>query len=77
MTNRYTEILARAATQGVGDPRGFNGGDKPVIFPLRRVRVLVDGWFGPGRQPVTVGEQIRLPAPDALDAVRLGRAEFI
>ncbi|MGP8033152.1 MAG: hypothetical protein ACLPQ6_03320 [Steroidobacteraceae bacterium] len=45
-------------------------------LPLRKVRIVRAGWYGPGKKPVTEGAVIELPADDARGAVATGRAEY-
>jgi hypothetical protein len=74
--SRYDQLLVDRATFDVHDPRGFNGGDKPIKFPLREICALTAGWIGVNGEPVKVGDRLKLPLDDAQTAVNLGRAEF-
>ena len=47
---------------------------KPPTFPAVKVHILRD-FYGAGRL-LRAGETVKLPEPDAADAVALGRAEY-
>lgn len=47
----------------------------PPAYPLVAVHVL-RGFFGNGKL-LKVGQTVRLPEPDARDAVALGRADLV
>jgi hypothetical protein len=48
-----------------------------VPVKTKRVRVLKDGWYGPHRQPVKVGEEFDAPLDEALGWKHFGKVEFV
>jgi hypothetical protein len=91
MTRSVTQIAAATACWRVGrmpDPPPYpplpgkqlvptaNGSLQLPPMPLRQVRVVRAGWYGPDRKPVVLGEVVELPADEAYGAVALGRAEY-
>jgi len=61
-----------------GDPRITQLGSYSALkLPLRKVRVIRDGWYGTDKQPVTTDQVLELPADEAAGAVALGRAKFV
>ena len=80
MLTRYEEqLLGRNLdhwTTGGNPYTQLPGGRLPPM-PLRKVRVIRAGWYGPGGKPVEVDQVLTLPADDAQLAISLGRAEKV
>jgi hypothetical protein len=52
--------------------------DNPVREQSRRVRVIRDGWLSglPNSHPVKIGEELTIPAPDAVGLYHRGLIEY-
>jgi hypothetical protein len=61
----------------VGNPTMQLGNYTPAKVPLRKVRVVRDGWYGRDKRPVTLDQVLELPADEAAGAVALGRAQYV
>jgi hypothetical protein len=61
----------------LGNPTYQLANHSPALMPMRRVRVVRDGWYGANRKPVVVDQVLDLPADDAAGVVARGLAELL